>query len=297
MGKARQTVERRQLGLALRRLREQSGRSQLQVGKYIGVSDSRISKVEDGTATLDPTELDKLLDLYAVAREERATVLALGAEARKRQRRGTPSQPGTYTDALPDSFQRLADMEAASRTLYCYEPGLIPGLLQSPRYMRAILRTGDGVWWPKYGHDLESRMAFRCQRQERVLGDADSRELKFVFTENALVDDERFAEVMREQLEHLLVLDERHPNLTIQVLRLGALDNPAPSGGIVVLDFDGTAPRVGFTPVVYGPSTYFTDEKDTTALLRAFTRLTEKAMSPAESRELIQRLVAEIDVS
>jgi hypothetical protein len=60
-----------------------------------------------------------------------------------------------------------------------------------------------------------------------------------------------------------------------------------------VFEFSGSAPPVGFTPVVYGPSTYFGDEEDTAALLRAFQRLQGMALSPKKSVELIRRKAKE----
>ncbi|MDQ3577700.1 MAG: helix-turn-helix domain-containing protein, partial [Actinomycetota bacterium] len=84
---ARLTVERRQLGLSLKRHRVREGRSQLEVAAVIGRRDTRISKVEDGSATLSVEELDSVLDYLNVHGSDRDTLLELGAKARKRLRR------------------------------------------------------------------------------------------------------------------------------------------------------------------------------------------------------------------
>lgn len=290
MGKARQTVERRHLGLALRRLREAAGRSQHDAGSELGVSDSRISKIEDGTATLDHQQLLSLLDLFRVAEGERDTILSLGAEARKRQPRGRPKP---YTDTLPGSFQRIADLEADARAIYCYEPGVIPGRLQSQRYMRAVMRAGDGIWWQEFGPEPDDRVAFRRARQSAIFDATPPKRLEFVFTEGALFDDGLRTDVMREQYQHLLDIPRKYPAVTIRVLRVGALDNPAPNGGITVYEFE-SGPPVAFTPVVYGPSTYFHEQRDTTALLSAFTRIQGLALSGERSRELIEEKLREV---
>lgn len=285
--RARQTLERRQLGLALRRYRGEKGASQGEVASAIGRSVSRISMVEDGTATLSADELRQVLDFLGVRGSERTTALELGVRARKRLRRSA-ADPQPYTDTLPGSFQRLADMEADATAIYCYEPSVIPGMLQAPGYIRAVMRTGEGVFWEASEVEVENRCAFRRERQIRALEADEPKRLEFVFTEDALDRCGEDPEIMREQLEHMLYLVERHPNLTIQVLKPGDARNPVPSGGVSVLDFDGTAPSVAFASTVYGPSTYFDDEADTTALLRVFRKLQELARDHADTINLIR---------
>jgi transcriptional regulator with XRE-family HTH domain len=286
VGKARQTVERRQLGLALRRLREHAGLSQVEAAAAINRTHPRISKVEDGAGTIGQPELEHLLDVYDAPAAERATMLALAVEARKRQPRG--SVTGPYTDTLPGSFQRLADLEQDARAIYTFEPGVIPGYLQSGRYMRAVMRACDGIFWREFGPEGEDRVGFRQARQSKILGAAEPKSLCFVCTKDALVDDGLHSDVMREQLQHLLALAKKHPNIELRVLSAGALDNPAPNGGLTVLDFGDSAPMVGFAHAVYGPSSYFSEDEDTAALLRAFRRIQGLALSPARSLKLIR---------
>ncbi|OKI39033.1 hypothetical protein A6A25_02255 [Saccharothrix sp. CB00851] len=285
-------MERRQLGLSLRRYRTLRSASQAEVAAITGVSDSRISKVEDGTATLTTDQLAQALDFLDVHGAERETVLELGARARKRLRRSAKDvQP--YTDTLPGSFQRLADMEADATAICWYEPGVVPGLLQSPGYIRAVIASCDGVFWEPSEDEIESRYIFRRQRQITSLETDPPKKLEFVFTEVALDCGEGGADVQREQLEHLLYLAKQYPDITMQVLRSGGLSNPVPSAGVIVLDFDGTAPTVAFTPTVYGPSTYFDDASDTAKLLRAFRKLQVLARDHADTMKLIRRKLQE----
>lgn len=289
MGQARQTVERRQLGLALKRLREDAGKSQQEAADAIRKVRSRVVQLESGTGTVGPVDLAMLLDFYEVRGSDRKTVLALGAETRKRQKRRT------YTDLLPGSFQRLADLEADAAAIFCYEVGVIPGLLQSPDYVDAIMRTGQGIFWDSSeSGEAASRVAFRLARQRRVLGSPKPKRLRFVVTEDCLAADGRSRDVMHGQLRHVLELAESQADLVVQVLELGGLENPAPNGGIEVLDFLESAPRVGFAPVIYGPSTYFHEEADTASLMRVFAKVQELALNPEQSikriRESLERL-------
>jgi transcriptional regulator with XRE-family HTH domain len=283
MARARQTLERRQLGLALRRIREASGKSQQEAAEAISRVRSRIVELEDGKGTLNQDDLGKLLDFYGVSGDERNTVLALGAQARKRQR------GRTYTDLLPGAFQRFADLEASATEISSYESGVIPGLLQSPGYVRAVIEDGDGVWWEPSDAEREQRVSFRLSRQAKTWDAGESKVLRFVFTEDALHAAVGNLEVMREQLSHILQLINRANDLTVQVLRQATYQNPARGGGFTVFSFGSNGIPVGFSNVVFGPSTYYHDEADTEIMLRGFDRLRELALSPEESRRLIEK--------
>ncbi|WP_418154778.1 helix-turn-helix domain-containing protein [Actinoalloteichus caeruleus] len=283
MVNARPTVERRQLGLALKRLREQAGKSQLDAGQHIGKDDSRISKIEDGLATLSADHLDRLLDLYGVTGDDKDTIIAVGAEARKRQPRRA------YIDLLPGSFQRFADLEAAATKIHCYESGVIPGLLQSPRYVNALFAAADSVWWEPSDAIRQNRANFRFRRQETTWRAKKDKGLHFVVGEAAVDDLTGDIEVMREQLQHLLDVAERRPNATIQLLPRTAADNPARGGGLTVLEFGSSVPRIGFASVVHGPSTYYDDGEDTTAMLRTFQRLCDLSLTPGDTKKAVIR--------
>ncbi|WP_197523553.1 helix-turn-helix domain-containing protein [Actinokineospora pegani] len=280
MVNARPTVERRQLGLALKRLRERSELSQLAAGQHIGKDDSRISKIEDGLATPKAEDLVKLLELYGVVGNERETIVALGAVARKRQ----PAR--AYIDLLPDSFQRFGDLEAAASKIRSYEAGVVPGLLQSHGYIDALFASSDNVWWAPSEDRRRNMAEFRRRRQE-VTWQAKEKELHFVIGEAALDEVNGSTEVMRGQLRHLLDLIDSKPNLMIQMLPKTVPNNPARGGGLTVFEFGISLPRIGFALVVTGPSTYVDDSEDTANMLRALYRLSELSLTPEETRAAI----------
>jgi transcriptional regulator with XRE-family HTH domain len=284
MGKARQTFERRQLGLTLRRLREAAGKSQQVAAERIGKARSQVVELEDGRGTLAADDLAKLLNLYEVTGDERRTVLNLGALARARQKKRA------YTDLLPGSFQRFADLEANATEIDCYEPNVIPGLLQSPGYLRADMTDADGVWWEPSIAEMHERIEFRVARHARILESAEPKVLRFVVTEVALRAAVGDSETMREQRRHILKLLETNQDLTVRVLSSETFGNPARVGGVTILGFGDRGSPVGFASVVYGPSTYFDNESDTAAMRRAFDRLHELALTPAESERFIRQI-------
>jgi hypothetical protein len=284
VSKARQTFERRQLGLTLRRLREAAGKSQQAAAEWIGKARSQLVELEDGRGTLASDTLENLLDLYAVTGGERETVLELGALARARQKRRA------YTDLLPGSFQRFADLEASATEINCYEFGIVPGLLQSLGYVRAMIDDGDGVWWQPSNAELQERISFRLDRQEKTLGSPEPKTLRFVLTEDALTGAVGSPDVMREQRRHILKLLESNENLTVQVLRAETYGNPARGGGMTIFGFGDKGAPIGFTPAVFGPSTYLDQDADIAALLRGFRGVQELALDPDESVRLIRQI-------
>lgn len=284
MSYGRQTVERRQLGLMLKKLREQKGVSQYEAAAAISRKQTRISRAENGVGSLDLNELDKLLAYYGVEERERETALALGTEARKRQR------GRTYTDQLPRSFERLADLQADASAIGFYDTGIVPGLAQSTDYARAVITAGNGVWWEPNEGEVESRVAFRLEQQRRVLEADKPKHVSFVLTETALDQVVGSVSVLRGQILHLLQLSER-PHVTVQVLPHGVPNNPLLSCGLITLDFAGAAPRIAFVPVLFGPSTYHDQEVDTAPMFRAYERVQGLALDPESSRtQLIDKL-------
>jgi transcriptional regulator with XRE-family HTH domain len=284
MGKARQTFERRQLGLVLRRLREEAGKSQQAAAEHIGKARSRMPELEDGRTTLAAEDLTALLDFYAVADEDRRTVLELGALARARQKKRA------HTDLLPGSFQRFADLESSATEINGYEVSIVPGLLQSPGYLRAVMLDADGVWWEPSIAELHERISFRMDRQVRILNPAEPVRLNFVVTEAALRGAVGSPDVMREQRRHILNLLENNGELAVRVLRSDTYGNPAPEGGFTIFRFGDKGTPIGYSPVSYGPGTYFVNEPDTATLLRAFSRLEELALSRDESMRFIRAI-------
>ncbi|KAA5838383.1 helix-turn-helix transcriptional regulator [Saccharopolyspora hirsuta] len=285
MARARQTLERRQLGLTLRRIREESGKSQQAAAEAIGRVRSRIVELEDGKGTLNQEDLSKLLDFYDVSGDERETALALGAQARKRQR------GRTYTDLLPGAFQRFADLEASATEISSYESGVIPGLLQSPAYVRAVIEECDGVWWDATTDaELEQRIAFRLDRQARVLSSSEPRSFRFVFTEDSLRAVVGSQETWQDQIDHLANLIDSRDDIAVQILADDAKRNPGRGGGFTVFDFGGKGSPVGFFTAVFGPSTYHSDETDTATMLRGFREIQSLALDRDASRGLIDKI-------
>ncbi|WP_158887783.1 helix-turn-helix domain-containing protein [Amycolatopsis anabasis] len=287
MAQARQTFERRQLGLTLRRLRERAGKTQQAAANAIGKVRSRVVQLEEGTATASQGDLTKLLDFYRVTDEaERQTVLDFGVQTRKRQRRGP------HHDLLPDAYQRFADLEASASEINSAEPGIIPGLLQSPSYVRALFAEAEGVLWEHGAKEAAERLEFRLNRQNRIWDAPNQPIMRFVISEDA-VRANMGPGVMREQMEHILSLLNERPMLTVRILRTDTYGNPIRGGGFQVFDFGSRGRPIGLATNSFGPSTYFDDVNEVAQMLRAFHRIWELSLSREETRNLIEHIAKE----
>lgn len=151
------TVLRRMLGLRLGQLRKERGLTQQEVGERIWASGSKVSRIESGVCGLDQRDVIGLLTFYGVTdpaeHDKYLALMQLG------------QRPGWWhrdSDSLPKGFELLS-LESAARTIRCYEPTVVPELLQTPEYARAALR----LRYPNRPNDeIEQLLAVRLQRQQ-----------------------------------------------------------------------------------------------------------------------------------
>jgi transcriptional regulator with XRE-family HTH domain len=124
-------VTRVQLGILLREWRDRAGLSSKDAADLLEWHPSKLSKVEKGAARISAAELDLLLDKYGVPAEEAERMRALGKEARKRGVAGR----------VPDWGQTYVELEQGADEIRMYYDELIPGVLQTDDYARALLAT------------------------------------------------------------------------------------------------------------------------------------------------------------
>jgi transcriptional regulator with XRE-family HTH domain len=282
-----QTLPRLFLGQALKRLRDQSGLKLDEVAAAVGKDRSRLIKLFDGRGNITAEELTTLLEFLNATPKQKRELLKLGTEARNR----ATKRP--YTDLLPGAYERLADLESMATEMWRYERSTIPALLQIPEYIEAQMLAADGVWWQASWEERRNRITFRLERQKVVLEAEPTKTLRIITTDDALRTQVGGPEIIRRQLDHILELINKHPNLTFQVLPATEPQNPAREGDLILLHFGDLLSPVAFLPVLYGPSTYFNQPEDTSIFMRVFGRLEGLAMSPTESRKVVEDLVKE----
>lgn len=284
MGRTRATLQRRRLGAELRRLRETAEKQQQEVARILECDVSQVSRVESGDRSFKVREIEALLDLYKVPAAERSQITELAKIARQRQPRRM------YSDAMPGAFRRLSDHEQDATEILYSDGDLIPGLLQTEDYARAMMRLGRCDVFKASEDDVEARVRFRMERKELLAREGSPR-MCFVLGEAAVRRPVGGRDVLREQLVHLLELIEQHPHIVVQVAPLAAAEHPLLGADIEILRFGGLATDVVHQPTYIGGGVYLTDERDIDECTDAFDQLRAVALGPDASRAFIARQV------
>jgi transcriptional regulator with XRE-family HTH domain len=273
-------ARQRMLAAELRRLRESAGRTGDEVARDLGWSPSRVSRYEVGRVVPKPEDLLRLLAVYGVTAERQAELQALAAEA---------SEKGwwsAYADVLPPELSRLIGMETEAQSSRIWHIEVIPGLLQTEQYARAINR-GYGEIGRMPPRQVERRIQARLARQ-RILHRDPPFQLSVILDESALRRRIAANDVMRAQLQRLVQLAQL-PNVTIQVMPLDRV-YPIVTVSFVLLSF-GAAHATTLPDVVYverlNTNLHFEDEDETYRYQIAFEQLRQAALDPPSSVELI----------
>ncbi|MFB8312395.1 Scr1 family TA system antitoxin-like transcriptional regulator [Streptomyces sp. NPDC055961] len=251
-------------GSELRRLREEAGLNQPQLGKILFCTASLIGQIE--TAKKVPTrEFSERLDAALMTSGSFSRLVGL-----------------VLRSQLPTCFQAYAEMEARATYLSTYQAQLVYGLLQTEEYARAVL----GVENPGR---LDEMVAARMDRQ-RILGREHPPVLCVVLDEAVLHRQIGSAEVMRNQLAHLLGFRD-HPWVQVQILPFEVGQHPGLLGSFTLLRFDED------------PDIFYTESYDSghmtahSQVIRersvSYARLQASALSREDSAALIERVTRE----
>ncbi|MFF3228486.1 helix-turn-helix domain-containing protein [Nocardia suismassiliense] len=270
------TVLRIALGGQLRRLREATGITREAAGDAIRGSHAKISRLELGRTGFKERDIRDLLSLYGVHdTEEREKFLDLARQA---------NEPGwwhRYSDLLPQWFGTYLGLEQAASKIRTYEAHLVPGLLQTPEYTRAVVALGYE------DADTDRRVQVRQRRQE-ILHRSDPPIVWAVIDEAALHRPVGGPRVHREQMEHLIELAQL-PNVTVQVLPYSAGEHAAAGSSFSILRFSETE----LPDIVYlehlTSALYLDRRQDLALYLSVMDRLSVQAERPEKSIEILAK--------
>jgi transcriptional regulator with XRE-family HTH domain len=223
------SMRRRRLAAELRKLREQTGLPLTDAAKRLGWPQSRLSRIETRQSGIPTPDLRKLLNLYEVEDEEYRKYLT--DIARRVNERGWWQK---YAGLIGNEYADLIGMEEEARTIRAYEQELVPGLLQTTDYARAVIRA---AWPTNTAQQIDRRVEVRMERQEILIrSDPPPPRFHIVISEAVLRRPVGGREVMREQVEYLLRPRDR-ANITIQVLPFDAGVHPSMSGPFTMITF------------------------------------------------------------
>ncbi|MFE3598008.1 helix-turn-helix domain-containing protein [Streptomyces sp. NPDC059096] len=210
--------------------REATGLTREAAAEALGVHPDTVRRLEQAVTAPRKVTVQQLLRLYGTPDADTGTVLASLQEALR------PGWWHPYRDILPDHLAGVIDLESAASLIRCYAPGVVPELLQTPDYARALLtlhhpRASDA--------EIERRVQLLAERRRHSTGRSEPARLWALIEEAVLARRIGSPEVMRGQIEHL----ERcalHPGpVTVQVVRTASGPHPLLlSGPFDVIRFD-----------------------------------------------------------
>jgi transcriptional regulator with XRE-family HTH domain len=184
--------------------------------------------------------------------------------------------------AYPSWFRPYLDLERAARTLRSWEPLLVPGLLQTADYARAVIQAARPTDEPG---KIEEAVAARLERQA-ILDREDPPMCWFILDEAVFQRPVGGPKVIEAQVHHLLAQAAR-PKIVIQVIEFEAGAHPGLTGALVLASFDGQADAAYLDTL--GPG-LIADRPETVAdCVFAFDNLRAEALSPAKSIDLMRK--------
>ncbi|NJP99889.1 helix-turn-helix domain-containing protein [Streptomyces zingiberis] len=272
------TVRRRRLGQELRRLREAKGLTAEWVAERLLVSQSKISRLENGRRSINQRDVRDLCEVYGV--EDERVVESLMQMAKESRQQG-------WWNAFGDiPYSVYIGLETAAASVRNYESLLVPGLLQTQEYAEAVV---EGMEPEASTEDKARRVGVRIKRQDRINDLASPLRFWAVVDESALrrvVGDRR---VMREQLEQLIEVSRR-PHVTVQVLPFTAGAHPGMVGTFSLLEFANE----GDSSVVYlegvTSDLYLEKHHEVQRYSMMYEHLRALADPPEQSRRLMMNL-------
>ncbi|MFL5993742.1 MAG: helix-turn-helix domain-containing protein [Streptomyces sp.] len=273
-------VRRRKLGAELRALRTSAGLTSGEAARLVGWHQSKVSRIETGASGVKPADVRLLLDAYRVGDANLRELLLVLA--------GSDESAGrhhwwhAYRGVLPPTYRDFISLESQASAMRTLETSVVPGLLQTPEYARAVTRAAvDGL----DDERLDALVEVRLARQD-ILRAQPPMELSAVLDEAVLRREVGGPEVMSRQLKRL-VEAARLPQVRLQVLPFTAGAHVGITGPFVIFSF----PRTSDLDVVVldhlTSSLYLERKEDLQAYTEAFNTLRIHALSPEDSLDYL----------
>ncbi|MGC5039604.1 MULTISPECIES: helix-turn-helix domain-containing protein [unclassified Streptomyces] len=273
-------VRRRKLGAELRALRAAAGLTSGEAARLVGWHQSKVSRIETGTSGVKPADVRLLLDAYRVADTQLRELLTMLA--------GSDDSGGrhhwwhAYRGVLPPTYRDFISLESQAGAMRTLETTVVPGLLQTPEYARAVTKAAvEGLSEDR----LDTLVEVRLARQVVLRADPPLR-LSAVLDEAVLRREVGGPGVMARQLERL-VEAARLPQVRLQVLPFAAGAHIGVTGPFVIFSFSSTSDLDVVVLDHLTSSLYLERKEDLQAYTEAFNALQIHALSPEDSLDFI----------
>ncbi|HLL37981.1 MAG TPA: helix-turn-helix transcriptional regulator [Streptomyces sp.] len=273
-------VRRRKLGAELRALRTGAGLTSGEAARLVGWHQSKVSRIETGASGVKPADVRLLLDAYGVSDPQLRELLLVLAGSGCGQ--GRDHWWHAYRGVLPPTYRDFISLESQASGMRTLETSVVPGLLQTPEYARAVTRAAvEGLDEDR----LDTLVEVRLARQD-VLRSQPPLRLSAVLDEAVLRREVGGPDVMEDQLLRLMEA-ARLPQVRLQVLPFAAGAHIGVTGPFVIFSFSNTSDLDVVVLDHLTSSLYLERKEDVGAYTEAFDGLRRHALSPEESLEYI----------
>ncbi|MGW2542658.1 helix-turn-helix domain-containing protein [Kitasatospora sp. NPDC001574] len=263
-------MNRSRLGAALRELRKASGKEAKAVARGAVMSPSKLSKIETGKVSPTIVDVERILTAIAVSDEVKAEYMdAARAEATEATAWRLIRRLGHYRKQ-----QQIKALDDSTQLLRVFQPSLVPGLLQTPEYARAVFGRRE-----LSEEQLSRAVAARLARQQSLY-DA-TKTLRFVMTEPVLRWRLVPAAMMAGQLDRIISAS-RLSHVDIRIVPLAAPQTDVPAHSFVIRDDRMVTVETIHAEVVV------TDPRDTEAYVHKFDGFAARALSGDEMRRMVE---------
>jgi transcriptional regulator with XRE-family HTH domain len=273
------TPRTRALAAALRGAREAAvpPMGVRELARRIGVTHPTVSNWETGKRVPRPEDVARVLTAIGVIGDECERIIQLAHGA---------NEPNWLATGIPGVSEQLAGMmecERTATTITDWSPLVIPGLLQTGDYARAVIGSSN-----RPAGEVEGRVLLRMGRRD-VLTRRDPVVLTALIGEAAIRQRVGGVQVMADQLRHVVKAVSEMENVTVRVVPLGGDWHPGLMGPFILFDF-AKAPSIVHLEH-HRSSVFLYDDEDVLAYKDAAATLRRVAMSPADSAGLITQAI------
>jgi transcriptional regulator with XRE-family HTH domain len=271
-------VRRRQLMTELRRLRDAAGLTQDDVAGQLDWHPTKVMRIETGRTAPHPNDVRVMLALFGITSPEQvAALVKLAQDARQR------GWWYSYRDVLLNRYEFFIGLETEASSIRNFELAMVPGLLQTEDYARALISGGP---MELDATEVERRVEVRLTRQQAL--DREERpQLWVIVDEAAIRRTVGGPAVMRGQLEALAEMSG-HARTTIQVVPYSAGAHPGQLGPFVILGFPEPAEPEVVTMETVGGNLYVDKPEEVRLYTTAFDHLRAVALSPGDTRAMLR---------
>ncbi|SEF33134.1 hypothetical protein SAMN05421837_106614 [Amycolatopsis pretoriensis] len=256
-------------------MREAHGVGLRKLARILGFAPQVLSLWEKGLRLPTVADVALILGYFEVRGEKQRHLLELAGSARE------PDWITAGSPEIPEPLSGLLECERSATTITNWELGIIPGLLQTADYARALLSNSNLTL-----EQADARLKVRLERQ-KILTRPQPARLNAVIFETAFRERVGNADIMSDQYDHLLEMS-RLPNVSLRIVRSGQGYQPGLLGSYLIYEYEELPPIIFLEH--YSGSAFLSDDKH----LAAYRRLAKMTAEIALDNEASRSLIAEV---